>query len=87
MDILSGLSTQMSIGSPEFGTQKAAMTTVVQWTKILEFVHSRLRNTARSVSEYAKGTPPMKALRAYIDELFGHSKVSSREVVQIMSDR
>ena len=39
------------------------------------------------VSEYAKGTPPMKALRAYIDELFGHSNVSSREVVQIMSDR
>ena len=48
MDIFSGLSTQMSIGSPEFGTQKAAMTTVVQWTKILEFDHSRLRNTARS---------------------------------------
>ena len=39
------------------------------------------------VSEYGKGTPPMKALRVYIDELFEHSKLSSRQVVQVMSDR
>ena len=38
-------------------------------------------------SAYAKGLPPMKALRGYVNELFTQTKVNIGDVVQIVGDR
>jgi hypothetical protein len=48
MDICTGRQVEMSIRSPVFSLEKAAMTSLRLLTKVLENVKTRLRNLVRS---------------------------------------